>query len=71
MTQNDLNREVARATGESVRTIGQMGFSLLEPEVSLADLESFGEPSHIEDQIVDWDAVDAERRLPWLATKAA
>ena len=31
MTQSDLNRAVARATGETVRTIAELGFSLVDP----------------------------------------
>ena len=31
MKQNEVNRAVVRATGESVRTIQKMGFSLIEP----------------------------------------
>lgn len=31
MKDRELNRAVAKATGESVRTIQQMGFSLIEP----------------------------------------
>ena len=31
MTQSDLNRAVARATGETVRTIASRGFSLADP----------------------------------------
>jgi hypothetical protein len=31
MNQRELNREVAKATGETVATIDQMGFVPLEP----------------------------------------
>ena len=31
MNQNDLNRSLSRATGESVRTIKRFGFSLFDP----------------------------------------
>ena len=31
MKDRELNRAVAKATGESVRTIQKMGFSLIEP----------------------------------------
>ena len=45
MTQAELNREVARATGETVSEIGRRGFQPLvwEPEP--------------EDLIVNWDAL--------------
>ena len=52
MTQNELNRAVARVTGETVSTISQMGF------VPLA-----GIPYEREPQIVDWDEADAYRNL--------
>ena len=53
MTQAELNREVAEATGESVREIEHRGFTLLTPV-----------PIEREPHIVDWDEVQAERRVP-------
>jgi DUF438 domain-containing protein len=50
MTQRDLNRAVARATGESVDTIEQMGFGPLD--------ESAGDPGP---NTIDWDADDDAR----------
>ena len=50
MTQRDLNRAVARATGETVDTIEQMGFGPLD--------ESPGEPGP---NTIDWDADDDAR----------
>jgi hypothetical protein len=48
MTQAELDREISRATGESVTTIRSLGFSLIEaPE--------------LEPLTVDWDELDAER----------
>ena len=52
MTQAELNRNVARATGESVRTIASRGFSLLTPL-----------PEEREPLVVDWDEVQAERHV--------
>jgi hypothetical protein len=48
MTQSELERELSRATGESVGTIRSMGFSLMEPP----DLEPL---------TVDWDSLAAQR----------
>ena len=48
MTQHELERELARKTGETMDTIRRRGFSLVEP------------PS-LEPQIVDWDELEAER----------
>lgn len=50
MTQRDLNRAVARATGESVDTIEQMGFGPLD--------EPAGDRGP---NTIDWDADDDAR----------
>jgi hypothetical protein len=52
MTQNELNRAVARATGESVSLISSMGF------VPLSDT-----PHERERQTVDWDKTQQNRRV--------
>ena len=59
MTQADLNRAVAHATGETVRTIAHLGFGIADQEV----VEHDPEPYDAEDKFLDWDAVDAERCL--------
>ena len=48
MTQRDLNRAVARATGESLLTIARLGF------VPLGNT-----PVEREPLVVDWDSRDA------------
>ena len=48
MTQRELERELARKTGETMGTIRSRGFSLVEPP-------------NLEPQTVDWDELDAER----------
>ena len=50
MTQAELDRAVAEATGESVQTIAGRGFSLLTPT-----------PAEREPLTVDWDELDAQR----------
>jgi hypothetical protein len=52
MTQNELNRAVARATGEPVSLISSMGF------VPLTDA-----PQECEPQTVDWDEIQQSRRI--------
>jgi hypothetical protein len=52
MTQNDLNRAVARATGESVAVISSMGFVPLTRA-----------PREREPRTVDWDETQQTRRL--------
>ena len=48
MSQNQIDRAVARHTGESLSTIRKFGFSIVEPP-------------ELEPLTVDWDAVQAER----------
>ena len=57
MTQNDLNRAVARATGETIRTVTHRGFGIADPDIVGFDPE----PNDIESKTVDWDALDAGR----------
>jgi hypothetical protein len=49
MTQRDFNRAVAQATGESVRTINNMGF---------VPLTAY--PVEREPLTVDWDDIDRQ-----------
>jgi len=53
MTQSELNRAVARATGEEISEIARRGFQPLELE-----------PTEPEDLIVDWDDVEQQRYVP-------
>ena len=55
MNQRALNRAMAKATGESVRTISERGFVPLNPI-----------PIERDPLTVDWDAAQAERRIPVL-----
>ncbi|REJ92499.1 MAG: hypothetical protein DWQ35_12100 [Planctomycetota bacterium] len=57
MKQADVNRAVARATGETVSTIKRLGFLLAEPaEISDPEAEELGP------LVIDWDEVDLCRR---------
>jgi hypothetical protein len=61
MTQADVNRAVARATGETIRTIAHLGFSLADQEVVDRDPEPYScDP---ESKILDWDVLDAQRAV--------
>ena len=60
MTQAELDRAVAKATGENLRVISRLGFTLADP----VSVEHDPEPSDIEDMIVDWDALELERNVP-------
>ena len=60
MTQQQLDRAVAQATGESLTTIRCHGFSLVTPlSIFDPDADEVAQP-----QILDWDVVDAERYAP-------
>jgi hypothetical protein len=52
MNQRELNREIAKKTGETVSTIAALGFVPLT-----------GQPYEREPQTVDWDKLDAERNV--------
>ncbi len=54
MTQAELNREIANATGETCSTIAQLGFSPLWPRPYERDREPL---------TVDWDVIDASREV--------
>lgn len=56
MTQHQLDRQIARITGDDLATIRRRGFSLIDP--SAANLDDERDPL-----TVDWDAVDAQRAL--------
>ena len=54
MKQADLNRAVARATGETVSTINRLGFLL-------ADLIDSPDSAVDSAQVIDWDELESER----------
>ena len=60
MTQRQLDRAVARATGENLRIITRLGFSLADPLF----VEHDPEPCDIEEMIVDWDGHELLRNVP-------
>ncbi len=60
MTQQELDLEVTRATGEHLCEIRQRGFSIADPDL----VDHDPEPCDVEDLIVDWDALDASRYTP-------
>jgi len=57
MTQQQLDRLVAKATGEDVRAIRSRGFSIVDPKVICFDPE----PDQTSPQFIDWDQLDRER----------
>ena len=57
MTQTELNRAVARATGETPATINRLGFLLDDPEPATPGNDA--EPK--DPCLIDWDALDERR----------
>jgi len=56
MDQSQLDRAVARATGEPLATIRRMGFSLHASPAIQEDRDALPRP-----QTVNWDRLDAQR----------
>ena len=56
MTQKELNRQVAKATGETVDTVSRRGFIPLTYALCEEDREPL---------VVDWDELEARRAVLW------
>ena len=52
MTQSELNRAVAKATGETLKTVRHLGFSLVDPDVAQDDPERYGLETKVVDRAV-------------------
>ncbi len=61
MSQDQLDRAVSDATGESLRTIRRRGFSIIDPSVTDFDTE----PNDLPAQVIDWDRPGTATWLPW------
>ena len=57
MTQAEVNRAVARATGESVRTIQRLGFLIADPDSELTNPDD----EELGPYVLDWDELERER----------
>lgn len=55
MTQQELDRAVAKATGESLGEIRRLGFSVADP----VDVCFDPEPGDPQDKYIDWDELEA------------
>jgi hypothetical protein len=62
MTQRELDRAVACATGEDVTEIRRRGFSMLAPGAKFDP-----EPLDLPPQVVDWDELERQRQAPFCA----
>jgi hypothetical protein len=65
MTQRELDRAVAQATGEYVSEIRHRGFSVFDPFAE-PDFQPLDTPP----QIVDWDELDRRRQNPFFSPLA-
>ena len=66
MTQRELNEAVARATGESLATVADLGFGLADPIAVRYDPEPWDcdeDRSCPEDKSLDGDDFDRARRV--------
>ena len=59
MRQERINQLVARATGENLREIRRMGFTIADP----AEVRFDPEPKRQRIRTIDWDAVEQEHGL--------
>ena len=59
MTQYQLDKAVARATGDNLGVISRLGFSLADPIF----VEHDPEPCDLDDVILDWDAETMARNV--------
>jgi hypothetical protein len=64
MNQLDLNRQVAKRTGESLRTIARSGFSLVRSK------SRHGKVRCRKPRIVAWDRADSERAVALFAQRS-
>ena len=63
MTQRELDRAVAQATGEYVSEIRRRGFGVCE----LLDQDFDPEPLDAAPQMIDWDELDRRRQAPFFS----
>ena len=61
MTQNELNRAIVEATGETVSTIKRLGFLLDDPNAAADHFD----PLDPGPAVIDWDELQARRREPF------
>ena len=59
MTQTQLEQLVAKATGEDIRAIRHLGFSVADP----LEVDFDPEPDNLSPQMIDWDELDLQRNL--------
>jgi len=60
MTQCEIDHAVATATGETIHTVSELGFSLADPDI----VDHDPEPCSLPPSVIDWDELDASRNTP-------
>jgi hypothetical protein len=58
MSSNSLNRQIAKKTGDDLREIRRLGFSISKPDDFYFDPTPIYPP-----QMVDWDELDRTRGI--------
>ena len=61
MTQSELNRAVARSTGDSISTIKHLGFVLADPDNPNASLADADVDEGLGPNVIDWDELHERR----------
>lgn len=63
MRQNEINRAVARATGESVSTVKRLGFLLAEVPAEHDEESEECNDSALEQPVIDWETLPLVQRV--------
>jgi hypothetical protein len=63
MSQSELNEAIARSTGEDIRLVQELGFSIADP----TEVNFDPEPDDVRPQVVDWDQLALARNVPIFA----
>ncbi len=67
MTQFEINSAVASATGEDLHEIRRRGFNHFDP----FDADFDSEPDDLLPQMVDWDQLEQDRHVPFMAQRSS
>ncbi len=61
MSQAELDETIARSTGDDLREVQRLGFSVADP----LDVNFDPEPYDLPPQVVDWDELALSRNMPF------
>lgn len=71
MNQYQLDRSVARATGDNLRVIRRLGFTLADPVFVEHDPEPSDVDIDVEAKLIDWDEHERRRKVAVIAQRTA